>query len=87
MTVHRIDNIALRDSPVRYRRVYRADAVVNHVGAQRHTLAIEFTIEDTADRGTDLSVRFLDTPDYPLLPATRAVRRFIRHLQTQGTVV
>lgn len=87
MTVARIDNIELRESPVMYRRVYTARAVIAHAGASEQTVAIEFTVEDTAAHGKQLSVRFVETPDYPLLPARRAVREHLETLETQGKFV
>jgi len=85
--VTRIGNIELRDSPVKYRRVYTANAELAHAGSNEEVIPIEFTVEDTADRGKVLSVRFLDTPDYPLLPAQRAVREHLETLETRGEFV
>lgn len=87
MKVTGINNILRRESPVQYRRVYTADAVISHVGSEAEHLAIEFVVEDTPDRGKLLSVRFIDTPDYPLIPAARAVRRHLESLETQGEFV
>ncbi|MFP4373491.1 MAG: hypothetical protein ACLFPO_04115 [Spirochaetaceae bacterium] len=87
MNVTRIENIELRDSPVKYRRVYTARAVLSHVGSDEEAVSIEFTVEDTADRGALLSLRLLETPHYPLLPARRAVRAHLEALQTRGVFV
>ncbi|MFO7781851.1 MAG: hypothetical protein R6W94_09515 [Spirochaetia bacterium] len=87
MKVTRIDNIELRDSPVKYRRVYTANALLAHAGSDEEVVPIEFTVEDTADRGKVLSLRFLDTPHYPLLPAQRAVREHLEALETRGEFV
>jgi hypothetical protein len=85
--VTRIENIEQRDSPVKYRRVYTANAELAHAGSDEDVVPIEFTVEDTADRGKVLNVRFLDTPDYPLLPAQRAVREHLETLETRGEFV
>jgi hypothetical protein len=87
VNVTSIENISRRESPVQYRRVYTADAVLSHVGSPAERLSIEFTVEDTADRGKAISVRFIDTPDYPLVPAAAAVRRHLNTLVTQGELV
>ncbi len=87
MKVTRIDNIELRDSPVKYRRVYTAEAQLAHIGSEEEVVAIEFTVEDTADRGKVLSVRFLATPAYPLVPARRAVQEHLEKLETRGEFV
>lgn len=87
MIVHRIENISRQESPVQYRRVYSADVLLEHVGSQEERVAIEFTIEDTAASGSLINFRFLDTPDYPLVPARRAVEDHLRDLQSQGEFV
>jgi hypothetical protein len=87
VNVTRIDNITLRESPVRYRREYTAQAVLAHVGAEEEQLSIEFTVEDTPDRGKVLTVRFVDTPHYPLIPAKQAVRTYLESLATEGEFV
>ena len=87
MTVTSIQNISLRESPIQYRRVYTADAVLAHVGAEEERLSIEFTVEDTAHSGKVVTVHFLDEPDYPLVPAMKAVRTRLESLETEGAFV
>ena len=87
MTVHKIENISRQESPVQYRRAYTADVLFEHVGSPEDRVPIEFTIEDTAASGSVISFRFLDTPDYPLVPARRAVEEHLRDLQSQGEFV
>ncbi|MFO8064162.1 MAG: hypothetical protein ACQETQ_06925 [Spirochaetota bacterium] len=87
MTVRTVENIVRHESPVHYRRVYSADAVLTHVGSEEERVAIEFTIEDTAAQGSRLSFRFVDKPDYPLLPARQVVEEHLKLLQGRGQLV
>lgn len=84
MKVTKIDNISLRESPVRYRRVYDAHAVIAHAGSAEERLGIEIAVEDTPHQGSVISVRFVDQPDYPVMPATRVVVEYLEALKARG---
>jgi hypothetical protein len=67
--------------------VYTAQAVLAHVGAEEERLSIEFTVEDTPHSGKVVTVRFLNEPHYPLLPALKAVQARLESLETEGAFV
>lgn len=84
MKVVELSDISRRDSMILYRRQYRATAVFQHVGADRQTVPVAFTIEQTATGTPRIRVDIDASLDYPLVPAARALRVHITGMDRQG---
>ena len=84
MKIERLDAIERIPLAIEYRRVYRADAHVA-VGDSSSTEAkIEFALEMSPYGGYDVSVRFLDNTDYPVIPAIKLLKEHIKTLDRTG---
>jgi hypothetical protein len=82
MRVIELRDIVRRDSLILYRKQYSASATLEHVSTQ--TVPITFVVEHSAVGGHDVSVDIDGSLDYPLIPATRALREHILQLERQG---
>ncbi len=83
MKIVAISEIERQDLAVHYRRAYRAVARTQ-VGVQTYTDPIEFSLELTALGHVDVNVRFLDTPPFPVVPASEKLAAAIRELDRVG---
>ncbi len=84
MKVVDLTNISRRETPLMYRRTYTATAVLAHGGAQRTSGRVEFVLEHSPLGAVDIRVRFLDSIDCPVVPATSALRSHISKLEQSG---
>ena len=85
MTVIELTDIVRHDSPILYRRSYNATAVVAHVAAAgAQSVAVSFTVEQTATGKPEVAVDIQGPLDYPVLPARRVLSEHILQLDLQG---
>ncbi len=85
MTVIELSDIVRHGSPILYRRSYNATAVVKHVAAAgTQSVALRFTIEQTATGKPEVTVDIQGPLDYPVLPAKRVLSEHILQMDVQG---
>lgn len=86
MNVDHLAEIERVPLAIDYRRLYRADALVQIGDHVANAVKIEFSLEMSPYGGQQVSVRFLDKPEYPLIPAIRALKDHIKALDKDGTL-
>jgi len=79
MKIVGLHNIERKPLAVEYRRLYKADAEIT-AGSATCTTNIEFSLEMSAFGTYEISVRFLDSPDFPVVPAVNLLRETIAEL-------
>ncbi|MDR1319393.1 MAG: hypothetical protein LBJ90_07185 [Treponema sp.] len=83
MKVIMIKDMVRKDVPIYYRRLYTGVAVLELVkGVEDHR--IDFSIEYKPTGQTEISVTFNGKVDYPLVPLTRELKKFIANLDSAG---
>jgi hypothetical protein len=84
MTVQDLQQIERVPLAVDYRRLYRATAVMS-VGERAGTGSrIEFSMEMSPWGGHEVSITFLESADYPLVPAIKLLKDHIKNLDRAG---
>ena len=74
-----------KDVPIYYRQIYTGVAVLELVkGATDYR--IDFSIEIKPTGQSEISVSFLDTVDYPLLPVIKELKTCISTMYSNGTL-
>lgn len=84
MQIATIEEITRIPLSVDYRRVYRGRV---HVQVGRQCLSpseIEFALELSPFGNQNVTVRFLDRTDYPIVPALRILKEYIKSLDRSG---
>lgn len=84
MKIVELISLARRESPLLYRRTYTATAVLAHASAAEDRQRIEFVLEHSPLGPVDIRVKFLDKPDFPLVPAIAELEDHIRQLEQRG---
>ncbi|MDR1586167.1 MAG: hypothetical protein LBS57_01785 [Treponema sp.] len=83
MKVIAIKDMIRKDVPIYYRRLYTGVAVLELIkGAEDHR--IDFAIENKPTGQTEISVTINSKVDYPLVPLTRELKKFIANLDKAG---
>lgn len=85
MTVRSLVDITRKENFIYYRREFHARAVYELPEGER-VGKIEFTIETEPTGKKDISVRIIDSVDYPLLPVIAALKEVIRVADYDGTL-
>jgi len=86
MNVEHLSEIERIPLAIDYRRLYRAAALMQ-IGDRSATPArIEFSLELSPFGSQEVSVRFLDQPEYPLVPALRLLKEHIQTLDKEGAL-
>ena len=84
MTIARISEIERVPLAVDYRRMFRGDVYVS-VGSQTvGPTRIEFVLELSPFGTHEVTVRFLDTAHFPLVPVIRLLKEHIGELDRAG---
>jgi hypothetical protein len=78
-----IKDITRKDIPLYYRSLYTGVAVIE-ISKNSADYHIDFAIEIKPTGNKEISVSFLDTIDYPLLPIIKEIREFINNLDYAG---
>ncbi len=87
MMIVEVTNIKKKDIPLHYRNEYSGEAhFTNSTGADDagNCHLIEFSIERSALGKIDIQVRFIDAPDYPLVPVIKSLKTYILDLEQKG---
>ena len=84
MNVIKINNIIRKDIPLHYREEFSGLAVLDDMRSKKSESKIEFSLERTAFGTKHVEIKFLKTPDYPVIPAIRTLREFILKLEKEG---
>lgn len=79
-------NLDQKDVPLAYRRSFTADAVLEGIHSGGFTQSIEFDIEKDAMGNTHISLKIVGTPQYPVVPLTRAIKAHISELESSGAL-
>jgi hypothetical protein len=83
MKIITIKDMIRKDVPIYYRRLYTGVVVLELLkGFEEHR--IDFTLENKPTGQVEISVTLNDKIDYPLVPLTREVKKFIANLDSAG---
>jgi 2-methylaconitate cis-trans-isomerase PrpF len=83
MKVITIKDMIRKDVPIYYRNLYTGVAVVELTNTQAE-YRIDFAIEHKPTGQKEISVTFVDKADYPLVPLTRELKKYIDGLDSSG---
>jgi hypothetical protein len=84
MTVAEISNVERVPLAIDYRRIYRGTAVIAVGDKRLPGCRIEFSLEMSPWGKHEVSVRFIDPADYPIVPAIRILKEHISTLDRAG---
>lgn len=84
MKVLEIKDIKKKNIPLHYRNEFKASVVFEYMHLKQEESPVEFTLEHSATGNIDISVRILKKLNYPLLPALKSLKDYIRDLEKQG---
>ncbi|MDR1574775.1 MAG: hypothetical protein LBS37_02110 [Treponema sp.] len=85
MKIIAIKDIVRKDVPIYYRKLFTGVAVLELVKGPKD-YRIDFAIEYKPTGQKDISVTFLDDMDYPLLPLSKILKKYIDGMESGGTL-
>ncbi|MDR0495404.1 MAG: hypothetical protein LBG95_07240 [Treponema sp.] len=85
MKVIAIKDIVRKDVPIYYRLLFTGVAVLELTGDPAE-YRIDFSVEIKPTGQKEITVSFLDAPDYPLIPVIRELKKFIETMHDNGTL-
>ncbi|MDR1931088.1 MAG: hypothetical protein LBQ44_10750 [Treponema sp.] len=83
MKIIAIKNIVRKDVPIYYRRLFSGVMVVELISKTVEG-TLEFTIETKPTGINEVIINSMDSVDYPLLPLTREIKKYITVLDENG---
>ena len=83
MKVVTIKDMIRKDVPIYYRKLFTGVAVIE-LNSGPADYRLDFTIEYKPTGNKDISISFLDSIDYPLVPVTKELKKYINELETVG---
>jgi hypothetical protein len=83
MKIVSIKDMIRKDYPIYYRKLYTGVAVIE-INKGPANYRIDFSIEYKPTGQKDVSVNFIDTIDYPLVPVNKELKRIIIETDSQG---
>lgn len=83
MRVVELRDIVCKETPLHYIREFSATAVLETMTG-RKVAPLSFTVERKPLGPPDISVRFLEEPDWPLLPLIQSVKAIVMGLDRKG---
>ena len=83
MQVSELKDLSRKEPPLHYIREFHATATLEG-GAGSREVHLAFTIEKKPVGQPEISVRFLEEPDWPLLPLIRSLKEMIMDLDRKG---
>ena len=83
MKVISIKDMIRKDVPIYYRKLYTGVAVIE-LNRGPADYRIDFSIEYKPTGQKDISINFLDTIDYPLVPVNKELKNHINELDSSG---
>jgi len=83
MRIAAIKNLSRKDVPIYYRRLFAGTLVIELLNniIESH---IDFIVETKPTGVNEVIIKQMDTVDYPLLPLTKEVKKFISMLDETG---
>lgn len=85
MTVLTISDITRKENFIYYRREFTAKAHIDLPG-KKHFGGIEFIIETAPTGKKDISITFVDSVDYPLVPLMLTLKEYILNMDRTGSL-
>jgi hypothetical protein len=83
MKVISIKDAIRKDVPIYYRKLYTGVAVIDMNNVNKE-YRIDFSIEYKPTGQKEISLSFIDAVDYPLVPLSRELKKFISELEVAG---
>ena len=83
MQVIELKDLKRKETPLHYIREFNGLAVLE-TSVGRKEAALAFTVERKPIGPPDVSIRFLEEPDWPLLPLIKSVKDIILGLDKSG---
>ena len=83
MKVIEIKNLARKDVPIYYRRLYSGIVVLELIN-KIIDVPLDFQIEHKPTGQTEISITSMEQVDYPLAPLRKELKRFIGTLDSDG---
>ena len=84
MKVITIKDMIRKDVPIYYRRLYTGVAVIELSKDGVNDYRIDFSIEHKPTGCKDITVSFIDTIDYPLIPVNKELKQYIDTMDCAG---
>jgi len=81
MKIITIKDMIRKDVPIYYRKLYTGVAVIE-LNKDPADYRIDFTIEYKPTGHKEITVSFIDTIDYPLIPINRELKQYITDLDS-----
>jgi 2-methylaconitate cis-trans-isomerase PrpF len=85
MKVVSIKDMIRKDVPIYYRNLFTGVAVIEMNNTQKN-YRIDFSIETKPTGQKEITVNFIDTIDYPLLPVTKDLKNLIDEMDSAGSL-
>jgi len=83
MRVISIKDMIRKDYPIYYRKLFTGVAVIE-LNSGRSDYRLDFCIEYKPTGHKDITINFIDTIDYPLVPVNKELKKYIDELETSG---
>ena len=83
MKIRAIKDIVRKDVPIYYRRLYTGVAVLELINDPVE-YRLDFAIEQKPTGQKDISLSFIDTIDYPMVPLSRELKIYIDNMDSHG---
>ena len=83
MKITAIHDLVRKDVPIYYRRLFSGVLSIELTGTTAES-QIDFTIETKPTGLNEVIINHMDKVDYPLIPLTREVKKFIATLDESG---
>ena len=80
MKIITIKDMIRKDVPIYYRKLYTGVAVIEFNSGPCN-YRIDFSIEYKPTGQKEISISFIDTIDYPLVPVTKELKNYILELE------
>ena len=83
MKINAIKDLVRKDVPIYYRRLYSGILVIEIINSTVNC-HIDFTVETKPTGVNEIIINKMDSVDYPLLPLTKEIKKFISILDGTG---
>jgi len=83
MEIKCIKDMIRKDVPIYYRRLYTGVVVIDF-NKNLSNFRIDFSIEHKPTGEKEILITFLDTVDYPIIPITKELKKYINELDFSG---
>ena len=83
MKVISLKDMIRKDVPIYYRNLFTG-VVVIEMNNKQNDYRVDFSIEYKPTGQKEISISFIDTIDYPLIPVNRELKNLIMELEASG---